>query len=169
MEFDKSKVYTLLTADEVKVGSKGYFAHSLGVLKTAVLREDNEMFGEIIKILDDTAPCRFGIKDDEFIYDEYALFYLVEEPKENGFRPYKNVDEMIDHFCSHFKQVPQAHQMPLIWIKSKTTGFRHLITDYSNNSERCRCIWIGSFSLNFKDLSDKYIYLDDTPCGVTEE
>lgn len=35
MEFDKSRVFTALNADEIKVGSKGYFADNLRSLRGA--------------------------------------------------------------------------------------------------------------------------------------
>ncbi len=38
MNFDKSKVFTALNADEVKVGSRGYFANNLDTLKRLVNR-----------------------------------------------------------------------------------------------------------------------------------
>lgn len=35
MEFDKAKVFTVLNADEVKIGSSGYFADNLRSLRVA--------------------------------------------------------------------------------------------------------------------------------------
>lgn len=78
MNFDKSRAYSAINAEEVKIGSKGYFADTVGTLKEVVQDEDNVMFGEIKEILSNSALYRFGIKDEY----EYALFYLVEEPQE---------------------------------------------------------------------------------------
>lgn len=78
MNFDKSRAYSAINAEEVKIGSKGYFADTVGTLKEAVRGEDNVMFGEIKEILSNFTPYRFGIKNE----DEYAFFYLVEEPQE---------------------------------------------------------------------------------------
>ena len=78
MEFDKSKVYTVLTADEVKVGSKGYFADNLTDLEAFVAAEDEHCFNEIHHIASPDNAYRFSFKD---IVGNYALFYLVEEPE----------------------------------------------------------------------------------------
>lgn len=39
MEFAKAKIFTALNADEVKVGSKGYFADNLRSLRGAAEEE----------------------------------------------------------------------------------------------------------------------------------
>lgn len=79
MEFDKSKIYTLVTADKVKIGSKGFFSDNLRDLKNIVERERSERYGKITGIKDDSYTARFQIKV-EGNYN-YGLFYLVEEPK----------------------------------------------------------------------------------------
>lgn len=174
MEFDKSRVYTSLNADEVKIGSKGYFADSIKVLRDIVEQEYGRGYGEIENITVDYYSSRFKIKDNCC----YTLFFLVEEPEEKKFRPYSNPEEMIEDFKKRYnayggwsgKDNPMYN--PMIWIKSKTTGFRHLVTDYGcGDGGPCNksCIWIGSFSLVFKELFDKYTYLDGTPCGIEEE
>ena len=104
---------------------------------------------------------------------------LVEEFTEKKFCPYSNPDEMIEDFKKRYnaydgwsgKDNPMYN--PLIWIKSKDTGFRYLVTDYGNddNCGHCNksCIWIGTISLGFTELFDDYTYLDGTPCGIEEE
>lgn len=175
MKFDKSKVFTTLNADELKVGSKGYFTDNIESLESVVQSEDYLAFGELEKIQKPNMSCRFRMKESN---TSFNLFYLVEEPKEEKFRPYSNPDEMIEDFKKRYnsyggwsgKNNPMYN--PMIWIKSKTTGFRHLVTDYGCGDDGpCNksCIWIGSFSLVFKELFDKYTYLDGTPCGIEEE
>ena len=75
MEFDMTKVFTSLNADEVKVGSKGYFADSLRGLRVAVEREYRQAYGELDEIYNDSIDYRFHIRG---CYS-YNLFYLVEE------------------------------------------------------------------------------------------
>lgn len=79
MIFDKSKVYTALNADEVKIGSKGCFSDTIAELKNRV---KNEKFYKVDHINKDDVICRFvsscGLHN--------ALFYLVEEPKEEKYR-----------------------------------------------------------------------------------
>lgn len=175
MEFDVNKVFVSLSADDVKIGSKGYYADSLVNLKTQVGHEDKLAYGEVTRILDKDCLYRFRIDN---IIDK-AFFYLVEEPEEKKFRPYSNLDEMIEDFKKRYnayggwrgKDNPMYN--PLIWIKSKNTGFRHLVTDYGDDDNCGYCnksgIWIGPISLGFTELFDDYTYLDGTPCGIEEE
>ena len=47
MEFDKSRIYTMVNADEVKLGSAGYFADNIYSLQQAVQHNDRECFGKV--------------------------------------------------------------------------------------------------------------------------
>lgn len=73
MEFDKSRVYTALNADELKVGSKVVVANSLGVLKEKFNREDTTT--KLLGIKSEQTANRFEV--DKGLY---LLAYLVEEP-----------------------------------------------------------------------------------------
>lgn len=175
MEFDISRVYTMLNADEVKEGSEGYFANNFKGLKDIIAHEFNECYGKISKIKTEGHSLRF-LKEDDYCF---GLFYLIKESQEEKFRPYSNPDEMIEDFKRRYnsyddwsgKDNPMYN--PMIWIKSKDTGFRHLVTDYGDNDNcgHCNkiCIWIGTPSINFKELYENYTYLDGTPCGIKEE
>lgn len=160
MEFDESNVFTLLNADAVNIGSKGFFADNLKDLKEAVEHGERENYGEIEAITSEADNCRFSIKKDSI----FALFYLVKEPKEEKLRPYNDTNEMIDHFNEHFELIPQKYRLPILWIKSKSAGRKHLITDCEND-----CVWIGSVSIKFKDLYEHYTWLDGSPCGIEED
>ena len=164
MTFDKSKVYTVLNADEVKVGSKGYFADNLYHLKGAVSIERSSMFGEIESIYCEDAGCRFSVRGD----GSYALFYLIEEPQEKKLRPYKDTDEMIDHFYRHFNLVPQEHCLPIIWIKRIITGVKYLVVRIK--ADEVTIVYDNvAHILDISDLENEYTYLDDSPCGIEEE
>lgn len=171
MEFDVNKVFVSLSADDVKIGSKGYCADSLVNLKTRVEHEDKLAYGEVTRIHDKNCLYRFRIDN---IIDK-AFFYLVEEFTEKKFRPYKDKDEMIEDFKKRYssyggwsgKDNPMYN--PMIWIKSKATGFRHLVTDYGDDSYNCSYVWIGSISIGFKELYKNYTYLDGSPCRIMEE
>lgn len=77
MEFDKSRVFTTVNADEVKVGSKGYFADNLAELEAVVGEEVEHRFNEILYINPPSNSYRFNVKNTAC---NYLLFYLVEEP-----------------------------------------------------------------------------------------
>ena len=81
MEFDKSKVYTALNADELKVGSEVICASCLANLKEYVADYFNEGIKNtciITSILDDTYGNRFEIGERHS-----PLVYLIKEPEEN--------------------------------------------------------------------------------------
>ena len=74
MEFDKSRVYTSVNADELKVGSKVVSADSMFYLREFV--EDG-----IVGVLDDIEPDN---ANKRFIVDgtHWNLVYFVSEPEE---------------------------------------------------------------------------------------
>lgn len=78
MKFDKSKVFTTFNCDEVKVGSKGYFADSKEGLISRVQSEAE---------IDYDTLYRVDVSADDFVFltigdCPYRYFYLVEEPQE---------------------------------------------------------------------------------------
>lgn len=77
MEFDKSKVYTTFDADEVKIGSKGYFADAKEYLITHVKFEDKDFYGTLDEIRHNSSELPFSTNESVYRY-----FYLVEEPEE---------------------------------------------------------------------------------------
>lgn len=76
MNFDKSRVYTALNADELKVGSKVIVADDLFRLKEDL--SDYRLLKIIERVKSENCEHRF-LCDDGFCY---AFAYLVEEPKE---------------------------------------------------------------------------------------
>lgn len=168
MEFDKSKVYTAVNADEVKVGSFGYFADSLGMLRSCVRiaeRNDQHGWGSVMRIAEDGVPARF-LRTSEMGWN---LFYLVEEPEEKKFRPYKDTDEMIEDFkkryssygCWNGKDNPMYN--PLIWVKDEKENKILVHTMYSDGD-----FLAGDKELSLNDLLDNYTYLDGSLCGIEE-
>lgn len=75
MEFDKSRVYTSLNADEVKVGSKCIFAQSLYGLRENV---KDEKYDKLMEIRSDDNSYRFVNTRN----GSYLFAYLIEEPEE---------------------------------------------------------------------------------------
>lgn len=162
MEFDKSKVFTALNADEVKIGSKGYYANSLGYLKEVVSNNSLARYGKLTAIRDDYKTDRFEIDTTS----NWHLFYLVEEPRENKFRPYKDVDEMVEDFMKRFNMHVQPYEMPLIWIKTEDADKRYLIVRFASAVTICHNTEV--YTLTLEDLAEGYTYLDGSPCGIKE-
>ena len=81
MIFDKSRVFTALNADELKVGSKVLVADDLRSLKLFVegYKEGNAT-SVLVGIHDDRHEFRFRVGEDTT--DNFALAYLISEPEE---------------------------------------------------------------------------------------
>lgn len=166
MEFDKTKVYTAQNADEIKTGSKGYLADNIAELKRCVFNEDKDYFFTIKEIATEDENYRF-LADKV----SWNLFYLVEEPKENKFRPYKDIAELKQDFSGRYnsntdwngKVNPMYN--PLIWVKSKRTGNQRLITVLNSDNN---CVRLSSISVELRELFEDYVYLDCSPCGIEE-
>ena len=145
MEFDKTRVYTAFNADEVKVGSKGYFADSINELKRKV-DEGNET-STLTKIFGEESATRFSVSP----VSSYILFYLVEEPEEKTYQPYYNTDE-----------IPGG---ALLKIVVSSDGTRLLITAVEDKR-----VYLGPQGwVDLHGLYEYYTWPDGTPCGVEEQ
>ena len=171
MEFDKSKVYTALNADEVKIGSKGYFANNIANLKDKVELSNLSLF-EVTEILDESDKFRFK---SEVTGEVFNLFYLVEEPQEKKFRPYKDTDEMVEDYKRRYnsygggngKNNPMYN--PLVWVTAKDVEeHKYLITRFSDSGKVTMNFETSVYTTNLHILFDDYTYLDGSPCGIEE-
>lgn len=161
MEFLKERVFTPLNADEVKAGSKGYFADNLDDLKHDVKTENNPSV--LKEVRSEDYDLRFK-REDSLVY---ILFYLVEEPAEEKYRPYKNTDELIEDWkertlaygSAYFSKNPMF--CPSIWVKGDRDSIRKfLITDFN-----CSYIKSKDHAWTLEDLFKGFVFLDGTPCG----
>ena len=75
MEFDNSKVYTALNADELEIGSKVTVANDIAHLKVFV---HDDFTCTLEKVLDEESTCRFVANEGA----PYSLAYLVSKPEE---------------------------------------------------------------------------------------
>lgn len=178
MEFDKSRVYTALNADELKVGDKVIVADNLADLSASVAT-DNAAY-PISGIKSDDVGCRF-IVDRGGIKTVYYLAYLVERTPEKKWRPYADCDEMIKDFKTRYEKslgiedisVSSPMWHPLIWVKCDSTSFTAIITAFDNDPDSPQ-IYIGGHDtysmkwLSLENLFNCYTYLDGSPCGVEE-
>ena len=158
MIFDKNKVYTMLNADEVKAGSKGYFAEKLKDLR-AIVSEEGDLRA-LVDVLGEEYERRFDEGGNI-----WNLFYLVEEPEIDKYRPYKDTDEMIEDFRERAKayevnlsKCPMFY--PSIWLKSKENGDKPLCTYFGVSN-----VLVGMKYFSLETLFKKYTYLDGSPCG----
>lgn len=86
MEFDKSKIYTALNADELPIGSKCIFADTIKDLKEEVKKKRIDTL--------------FGIATEQYEYRfisehgykiQYALAYFIEQPAEPKYKPFESI------------------------------------------------------------------------------
>lgn len=145
MRFSKTRVYSACNADEVKVGSRGYFADSINELKKKV-DEGSELL-TLTKIYGEESAARFSVSP----MSRCILFYLVEEPKEKVYRPYNNTAEM-----------PNGAMLDIV---VSSDGTRLLIT--ATEDKR---VYLGPQGwVSLIDLYACYVWNDGTPCGVEEQ
>ncbi len=162
MEFDKSRIYTMVNADEVKLGSKGYFANDLSSLHQAVQYEDEEYFGEVEQIRDNHTGFRFTDKNKVY----FILFYLVEEPAEKKLHPFRNTDELFTEWAKRCNRLPIALiDAPVIYLKHKLSNTSVLITSYDTDTI---CTSLDNTFLDMDDVFDKFTFNDYSPCGIEE-
>ena len=76
MEFDKSRVFTALNADKLKIGSKVIVANNLEDLKTRVRTDYDSCI--LARVCEENYEHRFEL----FATSHWLLAYLVSEPEE---------------------------------------------------------------------------------------
>ena len=162
MEFDKSRVYTSVNADEVKAGSKGYFANNIYSLQQAVQHNGKECFGKVDCVKGTDTGFRFAADNGTC----FSLFYFIEEQEEKKLRPYRDSDEMVEDFKKRFNVCVQPYEMPLIWIKIKDTDKKYLVVRFASSLTICHNVEV--YTPIFEDLVEGYTYLDGSPCGIEE-
>ena len=115
MEFDKSRVYTALNADELEVGSMVIVADSLQGLKDRVNKSasDEDYISRIGSILPETAIHRFKT----LWGGEYPLAYLISPPKKPKYKPFSDTETAYKTIAAHGGWVKRGCTYQLItWI-----------------------------------------------------
>jgi len=132
MEFDKSRVYTALNADELKVGSKVICALSISDLKERV--EAGEKITEVHEILSAGFEHRFSVYFDD-VYLSYPLAYLISELEE---KKLKWTDLKLGDVI---KQKDGKISYLVIGIDSKGEDNSHILVDKTWIDDDCLCYW----------------------------
>lgn len=160
MIFDKSKVYTALNADELKVGSKVILANYLESLKDQVESNSYPTYIQELKcVMGTSSTNRF--KAGEKVYN---LAYLISEPEKS--RPFKNIDELIVTYACN----KNGYTRPLIWIENRFTQEVEMIAtyDYANSFHSDDRVETSTRVLTMEDLYREYKFLNGDICGVKE-
>lgn len=164
MEFDKSRIYSALNAEDVKVGSKGYFARTIANLRVAV--EIGLFLETVTDIRDDRYESRFC--DNKGGFNNF--FYLVDEPEGVKLRPYKDTKEMVDDFCERFNLLKQSYKLPTMWVQSKIdVDIKYIIMRLTKSTvTMCFGFDFGYIIIDLESLAKEYTWLDGSPCGIKE-
>ena len=147
MNFDKSKVYTAVNADELKIGSKCIFADTVKGLRRKV-EEDANCVETFYRLYNN--GC-----DDSFVGNDcaYCYAYLIEPPAEPKYKPFKDIDKAMEAIKKHGG-----------WIKKKSNRYQYIVIAKSSTSLRLIDGWFTLEAI-FYD----YVFADDgTPCGELE-
>ncbi len=146
MKFDITKVRFEGYLCGLKAGCEGYFSDTMSGLQHCVEEDYRFNFGKIKKI-NENSEFPFVNKVDV----EYRYFYLVEEPKEKKYRPYK-----LEDFDKFFNK----------GFEHKEYKFRVRVNriEYENNT-----LYINGVTA--QNFLEKYVWLDGSPCGaeITDE
>lgn len=148
MEFDKSRVYTALNADELQIGSKCIFADTVKGLRRRV-EEDTNCVETFYRLYNN--GC-----DDSFVGNDcaYCYAYLIEPPAEPKYKPFKDIDKAMEAIKKHGG-----------WIKKKSNRYQYIVIAKSPTSLR---LFDGWFTL--EAIFYDYVFADDgSPCGELVE
>ena len=140
MKFDKSKILTVVTADQAKVGMKGWFADTLELLEENVNCSNPS---ELTDVLDDRYSSRFVT-----YLTLWSLFYPAPEP---SYRPFNN-----DELNNLVGEV----------LTNKQSGRKKVVTGKPTASEGVN---LDGTYIATKDLLASFYRNGDEPCGVKEE
>lgn len=151
MEFDKSRVYTALNADELEIGSRCFFADTIQDLRQKVQDEDGEIcVGILTNLYGDDNVERFVAGCFTYIYA-----YLIELPSEPKYKPFENVEEAMKAIKEHGG-----------WVKN-SLGTCWLITGYATKEKVTQCLHIANNWESSDSLLRNYVFADDgSPCGI---
>ena len=114
-----------------------------------------------------------------FVYASNPPKYSCKEcegiKKEKQYRPFKDCNELIEHYQKKYKSAigcdiyfPSLYK-PSIWVKSKCCdACQLLITGYSVDDEKKSVVWLTDSWITLEKLFDDFVFLDDSPCGLEE-
>lgn len=153
MEFDKSKVYTALNADELPIGSKCIFADTVKALRKKVQADDYAQYVQpFIRLHDNGYDVQFLA--DCYVYN-YA--YLIEPPAEPKYKQFESVEKAMEAIWQHDRWIRDtSHNIFLV------SGYSAEFVEVSDQ--------LGDYWKSLSDLFHYYVFADDgSPCGELVE
>ncbi|MFC2602298.1 MAG: hypothetical protein ACFNX0_00130 [Treponema sp.] len=153
MEFDKSRVYTALNADELEVGSTVFVANTLAFFKEVVNDEQSDRRVKVDRIESECYESRFHANSEN-----WQLAYLISPPKKPEYKPFSDTETAYKTITAHGG-----------WIKEKSKKELRFIFGIDMNDKdfqiHTNCGWCS-----VKDVLEDCVFADDgTPVGVKVE
>ena len=146
MEFDKSRIYTAVNADELPIGSKCVFADTIQGLK------ERKYIDTLVGIADERRVCRFASEHGSDW--KYALAYIIEPPAEPKYKPFESVDKAMDAIKKHGG-----------WLERKSDGLQGIVVAKSSDRIKAVQCWY-----RLGDMFQSLVFADDgSPCGELVE
>ena len=156
MEFDKSKVYTAVNADELRIGDRVILGDSLSELREEVEAEKEAAIQNLMIIHGENMSFRFT--GDKY-HSGRSLAYLIEPPAEPKYKPFESVDKAMEAIKAHGRYV----------IKTNNMMSAFLVTEDDEDKGESR-IFIDSRWYSLQELCRLFVFADDgSPCGELVE
>ena len=150
MEFDKTRVYTVVNAEDLPIGSKCIFANNVFTLKDHV--RNNYPAEILISVCSETITERFNSDSDEF----YSLAYLIEPPTEPKYKPFSSVEKAMETIKQHGG-----------WVRATRDDSVLLIFRIAKNGV---AICGGISWVSYGAFFEEFVFADDdSPCGELME
>ena len=162
MEFDKSKVYTAVNADELQIGSKCIFADTVKGLRRKV-EEDADCVETFYRLHNNGG-------DDLFVGNNYVYCYayLIEPPAEPKYKPFENLKQLIVATEKHGETVKSIAGQKESTIIGMTLNNRVIID--KSFSQSFGQSYGDKVSCTTEELLDNFVFLsDNSPCGELME
>ena len=148
MEFDKSRVYTALNADELHVGDIIIGDDCIGGLRTKVEFDKVAPFTSVItNIREESNSCRF----ETAYVQSWHLAYLVKRKPESKYVPWTK--ENCPLKCGDV-------------ILYKNNNIQVMVTGTDFSEEVREIVRVNGHWLSFHEIFEDYVMADGTPCGT---
>ena len=156
IEFDKSHVFSALNAEELKIGSKCFFANTTRALKKIVQTSDAIYADTFIGLHNGIRGVRFvAYYNYKYRYCvKYRYAYLISSPPDRMYEPFQSVEKAMAAIKAHGR-----------WVKDKRNNILSIVFLKSDEQINILNSW---YSLN--DILRYYVFADDdSPCGELVE